>query len=301
MRILVILNGSKLRRWNAALPERLRLLGAERGIMPVIAISRDLAHVDSIIGKAIEAGFDTIVSCGGDGTLHHVVNHPLIHRAAVSMIPAGTINAFLRSEGADVRHPAETFRQLLEGRVVEGRVGLLNGRRFACFASWGYDARVVHKNPSALKRRLRAGSYVVTGIREIAAGRRTAVPGRVRFGPRGAACLPATSVVISKIRNYAGFAAFDASAESDEFEGLYLRDDSFPGLQTLYGSIVARGVSGRRIAALPPARAVAPFTEAHWRSPRPTHVQLDGEAIEFPDTRRLHVKIDPIPQRYLLP
>jgi hypothetical protein len=133
------------------------------------------------------------------------------------------------------------------------------------------------------------------------AGKRTETPGRVRFGGPEAGAVRASSVVISKIRNYAGFMSFGVSAEDDCFEGLYIRHDTPGGLAALYASIGARGLSGGRIGALGPVRAVPDFAEARWISDSPAHVQLDGEAVEFDDTRRLHVRIDPVPQRYLLP
>ncbi|MBX3728826.1 MAG: hypothetical protein KF858_06550 [Candidatus Sumerlaeia bacterium] len=301
MKCLVVLNGSNLRRWRGDLPERLRAVAADRRVVARVVVSRSPDHANRLIGQAIEAGCDAVLSCGGDGTLHHVVNHPLIARAAVGMLPAGTINAFLRAAGADVRDPAATFRQLLAGRIVDGHVGLLAGRRFACFASWGFDARVVHRTPSALKRRLRAGSYAVTGLRELARGRSASAPGRAQFHVGDETLvLAAGSVIVSKIANYAGFRAFDCSAESADLEGLVASTDRAGTLAALYGSIAVRGL-GRRPGTFAGVRFVGPFTRVAWCSGAPTHVQLDGEAVAVADARRFAVRVDPVSQRYLLP
>lgn len=302
MKCLVVLNGSNLRRWRGDLPGRLRAAAAERRVAAHVVVSRSPDHANALIGRAIEAGgCDAVLSCGGDGTLHHVVNHPLIARVAVGMLPAGTINAFLRAAGADVRDPAATFRQLLAGRIVDGHVGLLAGRRFACFASWGFDARVVHRTPSALKRRLRAGSYAVTGLRELLRGDAGGAPGRACFhSGEGARVMSAGSVIVSKIANYAGFRAFDCLAQRPAFEGLVAPTDRAATLAALYGSVAARGL-GRRPGTLGRVRFVGPFTRVAWCSGLPTHVQLDGEAVAVPDARRFAVRLDPVPQRYLLP
>lgn len=305
MRIYVLLNGSNLRRWSPQLPDQLLAAARERGLEPEIAVSKSVEQVDHMIGKAVETGFDTIMSCGGDGTLHHLLNHPMAPRVAISMLPAGTINAFLRAEGVDVRRPVEAFRQLLAGRVVEGHAGLAATagarRRFACFASWGFDARVVHHTSAALKRRLRSASYVVTAIGEIARLGTTGVPGRMRFDGAERRTMRGTSVVVSKIRNYAGFDAFETGVERPDLEALVAPSDAPWNLKGLYLSIAVRGWTRRRCRSVGCIRPVGTFSEARWRSVRPTHVQLDGESVEMGDTSRLRVGIDPVRQRYLLP
>lgn len=301
MRILIVLNGSNLRRWNSDLPDRLRAAAAERGERPTIVVTRSLQHMDAAVGRAVEAGVDVVFAGGGDGTLHHIVNHPMGARAALAMLPVGTINAFLRSIGTDVSRPVEAFRQLLAGRIEECPVGRLNGRRFACFASWGFDARVVHTNPPALKRTLRAASYGVTGVKELLCGNAHACPGRMIVQPGAGMAMRATSVIVSKIGNYAGVHVFATTVREPEFEALYVDGDSPGRLLALWATMGARGITGRRAMLIRGAKAIPRFQALRWQSRAPAHVQLDGEVFDTAGARKLEIDVDPEKQRYLLP
>ena len=52
--------------------------------------------------EAIEAGVDSIVACGGDGTVNEVLNGIEGTAVALGIIPAGTANDFARQVGIPV-------------------------------------------------------------------------------------------------------------------------------------------------------------------------------------------------------
>lgn len=298
-RVAIVLNGYNLRRFRRDLPDRLCVTARRCGYEPHVDISLSLEHYLDLVGRAVERGADVLLTGGGDGSLHHTINHPGIgHVGAVGMLPLGTINAFLRSTGASITSPETALRQLLRGDQVDGHCGRVNGRRFACFASWGFDARVVHRNSPALKRVIRASSYGVTGIGELLRWRGNQNAGFLRAD--GARVANATSVVVSKIPNYAGVTCFAADLRDPTFDSVCVTND---GPLTLLGFAAYLGLKGpargwrepRRVRRLPAVDLL------EWRGRRPTHLQLDGEAVDLPDTARLIVEIDPTPQRYLVP
>lgn len=291
MRVLVLLNGASLRRHPRGLPAALRAAARDAGHRVRVDVSTSLDHMLQLFGRAAESGADAIFVGGGDGTLHHAANHPLAPRVALGIVPLGTINAFARSVGMDHADPLRAFRQAMRGGVADGHCGLLGGRRFACFASWGFDARVVHRNSPALKKRIRAASYVVTGVREFANWRSGQVRGELRVDgtPRRA-----TSVVVSKIGNYAGIRAFRAAATAPDLDALLAPDDSPLATLALWASLAARTRLAR-------THRIDGFRAARWRSQQPADVQLDGEAITLGDPRRFDVRVDPAGQRYWLP
>jgi len=292
MNVLVLLNGHNLRRQPADLAERMcaAVRGAGHGCR--VEVSRSAEHMLALFGSAAEVGVDAILVGGGDGTLHMAVNHPLAPKVVLGVLPMGTINAFARSAEMPHSDAMAGLRSLLRGGPSEGRCGIVGGRRFACFASWGFDARVVHRNSSALKRRIGALSYVATGVAQLARWRANQVVGAVRADGE---TLRATSVLVSKIDNYAGARAFRVGAADPAFDvALSPSDDPISAL-AFWANVVAirRPLRGTR--RMHGVRAV------QWSSRRPTHVQIDGEAVDIPDAARFDIGIDLTPQRYWLP
>lgn len=300
MKIYLILNGYNLRRLARGLPGHLRDSSRSLGHEAHVAVSSSIDHFNELVGQAIARGAELLLIGGGDGSLHHAVNHPEARRVTMGCLPMGTINAFLRSFGMRLRDPAKALPVLLNrGRMVRGNCGLMNGRRFCCFASWGFDARVVHRNPAELKRWLRAGSYGVTGLRELIHGARHENGGTVSVNGRERVWPKATSAVVSKIRNYAGSNAFGAGVESPDLEGVICETDTPGALLNMTRYLACRGPAR----GAPPPRQVhriGGFHELLWTSDHPADVQLDGEPVELPGADRLDVSLDPVEQRYLV-
>ncbi len=300
MKIFIVLNGYNLRRFPADTPDRLGLAAKNLGHEVSVEISESLEHMLDLVGKGVESGIEAIFAGGGDGTLHHLINHPLIDRVRLGMLPLGTINAFLRAARADYQRPVRCLKQLLNGRVVEGHVGRLNERRFACFVSWGFDARAAHATSTALKRKIGALAYGVAGMGELVRWTSNQVRGELEFSPAIEAPKHATSVIISKIDNYAGTPAFVENVESPKFEALLSATDSPVAILAMWATVGARGTFRRDLELLG-TRHVTGFERLEWLSERPVVVQLDGEAITINESARLDVKIDTRRQRYLMP
>ena len=83
--------------------------GCETTVYPIL----DGLNAEDILAGAESAGYDIVVCCGGDGTLHHTVNGllRLEQPPLLGYIPSGSTNDFaasLRLPG----DPAETARLL---------------------------------------------------------------------------------------------------------------------------------------------------------------------------------------------
>ncbi len=298
MKILVLLNGYNLRRHPRDLPARLASVVAGAGHTGRVRISRSMEHMLDLFGKGVDAGAEAILVGGGDGTLHHAVNHPAAHRVALGMVPLGTINAFLRPARMKYGDPADALRGILRGGVVEGRCGRMNERRFACFASWGYDARVVHRNSAKLKRVFRATSYGLTGVAEMARWRSGQTKGSLRIDDREP--VPATSVVVSKIDNYAGLRAFRRSLDDATFDVLAARSDDPATLLGFWAGFAAKALADRDVALFGTRRAEG-VERIRWTAPKDTYVQIDGEDLVLADSASFDIRIDDHMQRYLWP
>jgi diacylglycerol kinase (ATP) len=117
--------------------------------------------------QAIAHGCDTIFACGGDGTIHDVLQGLVGTGAALGVIPLGTANALAH----DLRipfSPAKAARAALSAqprRIAAGQVELLdfNGqptsRYFTVAAGAGLDAHLFYQLNASVKGRLGMAAY----------------------------------------------------------------------------------------------------------------------------------------------
>ncbi len=103
--------------------------------------------------EAVAAGCDTVLACGGDGTVHEVLQGLVGGQAALGVIPLGTGNALANDLGTS-HDPAQAARQLLAAearRIALGRVefqdreGRAAERHFTVAAGAGGDARMLYE------------------------------------------------------------------------------------------------------------------------------------------------------------
>jgi diacylglycerol kinase family enzyme len=116
---------------------------------------------------AIREGFDTIVACGGDGTVHDVLQGLAGRDAALGIIPLGTANAMAH----DLRLPlnsASAARALLTAaprRIAVGKIdfrdfnNLPSFRYFTVAAGVGVDAHLFYKLNRLIKDRMGMLAY----------------------------------------------------------------------------------------------------------------------------------------------
>src|SRR5215471_2188341 len=92
--------------------ERVAAILRAGGIEVEVAPTRAASDAAAQVRMAIRDGFDTIIACGGDGTIHDVLQGLAGHEAALGVIPLGTANAFAH----DLRlpmNPTAAARSLL--------------------------------------------------------------------------------------------------------------------------------------------------------------------------------------------
>jgi len=118
---------------------------------------------------AVRAGFDTIIACGGDGTVHEVLQSVVGTGVALGVVPLGTANALAADLGL-IGSPENAVRALLNAvptQVSVGRIqyrtseGESDSRYFAVAAGVGADALLMARMDSRLKRRLGYLLYMI--------------------------------------------------------------------------------------------------------------------------------------------
>jgi len=117
--------------------------------------------------EAIESGADTIVACGGDGTINEVLNGIEGTRVALGIIPAGTANDFARQAGIP-DDPSAAMDIVLRRKPVVIDTASMNDRRFLNVSSGGIGAEATAETPPDAKASLGPVAYFISGLRKLA-------------------------------------------------------------------------------------------------------------------------------------
>jgi diacylglycerol kinase (ATP) len=156
MRIIILLNPNAGRgKARLVLRETLEVVQRE-GIEIDVQESRDAPHLLALARRAAADKPDAIVSLGGDGTHHFVVNGIVGSEIPLGIIPCGSGNDFAKGLGIPIqaRAAAAVLRAGHTRRVDLGRVG---NTVYGCIAGVGFDS-VVTRYANERVRRLR-GSW----------------------------------------------------------------------------------------------------------------------------------------------
>lgn len=122
--------------------------------------------------QAASDGYDTILACGGDGTVHEILQSLVGTDVALGVIPLGTANA-LAADLKLIGAPAKIARKLLEAepaRISVGRIhyqdlaGNPGSRYFIVAAGIGADALLMSRLDARLKRRLGYVLYLIEAL-----------------------------------------------------------------------------------------------------------------------------------------
>jgi diacylglycerol kinase (ATP) len=116
---------------------------------------------------AVVAGCDTVIACGGDGTINDILQGLVGTSAALGVIPLGTANA-LAHDLALPMHPVKAARVLLSaerrtyslGKVTfHDRSGAQQSKYFTVAVGVGADAHLFYKLDQQLKGRWGMAAY----------------------------------------------------------------------------------------------------------------------------------------------
>jgi YegS/Rv2252/BmrU family lipid kinase len=159
-------------RRKAAVEEALAVLRAA-GVTAEAFVTETAGSARIHAQQAVEAGCDTILACGGDGTVHEVLQSVVGTEVALGVVPMGTANALAANLDL-VSSPKRVARKLLEAspvRVPVGRIHYRNGtgeahaRYFIVAAGIGADALLMSRLDAGLKRRFGYILYLVEAFR----------------------------------------------------------------------------------------------------------------------------------------
>ena len=118
---------------------------------------------------AMTYGFDTLIACGGDGTIHDILQGLAgAPQIAMGVLPLGTANALANDLGIP-REPEEAAKQLLSyrpKRIAAGKIESQTGdyreeRYFTVMSGVGPDAELIYRLSAGMKQRFGLAAYMV--------------------------------------------------------------------------------------------------------------------------------------------
>ena len=128
MKTLMLVNPGAGGRGNVDTVEKARSRFADAGWDVSVLRSRDVDEAAATIRQSVGEGIELLVLCGGDGTLHHAVQH-LPQSAGnfpsplpFGIIPLGSGNDFFRGLGSP-RDPSGAAENIIKGKPVPIDIG----------------------------------------------------------------------------------------------------------------------------------------------------------------------------------
>ena len=282
-------SGGRRRRREHDLRDVLKIL-TEAGVE--VRLTRTQSSLDAAeqARKAILDGCDTVFACGGDGTVHDVLQATAGTRVALGIIPMGTANALAHDLGIPME-PHRAARAALEGetrRVAVGQVTVrgLDGKQVTrCFTvavGVGVDAHLFYRLHAGTKQRLGMAAYYAKAWHLWFTHRME----RFRVEWDGAGSKDGvTELLAVRIRNFGGVLqelAPGASLDRDDLRLVICRTSS----RTSYLLYIIRGllrgrwsVPGVDLAQGKTARCEYSRAAAAYGEIRRVYVEADGELI----------------------
>jgi diacylglycerol kinase family enzyme len=163
-KLFIIANGKKA--GDEGLREGVMKLRDE-GHNVEVRVTWEADDVERFTKEALEAGVDTIVAAGGDGSVNQLasalVSLDAPSSTAMAVIPLGTANDF--ATGLGIPEDAYEALKLAAGDTASPiDVGSVNDQVFVNVATGGFGAEITESTDSGLKDKLGGASYLLTGL-----------------------------------------------------------------------------------------------------------------------------------------
>jgi diacylglycerol kinase (ATP) len=139
------------------------------GVRTELTVCRSSQEATDHARCAVAAGSDTVFACGGDGTIHDVIQGLAGTPVALAILPFGTANALAHDLGVPL-HPSAAARAAVSGNVSVRRIPLGRieyqdfaghpaQRYFTVAAGVGVDAHLFYKLNRDLKKQTGMTAY----------------------------------------------------------------------------------------------------------------------------------------------
>ena len=133
-----VAGGGKCKKQYPAAVRRLR----EAGVVCNVTVSRYAGQITDFASELAARGCETVVACGGDGTVNEVINGIAGTETALGIVPLGTANDFAANMGVskDINRACAIIKQRRVKKIDLVRVN--HDKFFGGTACLGFDAEV---------------------------------------------------------------------------------------------------------------------------------------------------------------
>jgi diacylglycerol kinase (ATP) len=268
---------------GGGLPELRKVLAAEGVGDPVWFEVTKSRKAPKAARRALSQGAELVFVWGGDGMVQHCIDALAGTGAVVAILPAGTANLL----ATNLKIPADLTSAVQIGLYGERRpldTATVNGEHFAVMAGAGFDARMIRSAGRGMKDRFGRAAYLITGTRNLGAGRAKAVIAvdGERFFKGRVSCVLVGNVskILGGIEVFTGAQPDDGLLEL----GVVTAQNAVDWVRTL--GRVALSDADRS-----PFVTTTRGRQFRIRFDRPFPYELDGGAR--PDARKIRIKVRP--------
>lgn len=222
-----------------------------------------------------------VYAIGGDGTVGDVAGALAGTNVALGIIPCGTTNVLAREYGISLWTHRAVMQLEASNRSVPLRTWHVGEHTAVLGGGVGWDARVMWKSPTAMKRRLGRAGIALVGFREMA---RYEFPPLVVTGTDDSGeeiTMRGTSVILATVKRWAGGNTGIPQADpSDDFLDVVVLESRARWHLIAFWTLMM--LPGGRPLTLPHVRT-ARMTRAVVRSEsdREVEAHVNGEGIEY--------------------
>jgi diacylglycerol kinase (ATP) len=255
--------------------------------------------------EAVSRGCDAVIACGGDGTVHEILQALTGTEVALGVIPLGTANALAANLGliGPPEYAAQKLVQAAPVRIPVGRIhfndrtGQPGSRYFLVAAGIGADALLMSRLDSGLKRRFGYVVYLLEGFRIWATDPFPLFEAAFTVNGTGAKRVEAVSQLLAvRVRSFGGVLrelAPGATLHSSDLHLLAFKTrDRFRYMRFLLAVLAGRHRFTKEIEHVDAHRVEC---RAHNGSHASVFVEADGEVLGS-----LPVRIEAVPQALTL-
>ncbi|HEU5334708.1 MAG TPA: diacylglycerol kinase family protein [Terriglobales bacterium] len=145
----------------------------QSGVRAAIVPSKGPRMAGEQARQLVAEGCGAVFACGGDGTVHDVLQGLVFTQAALGVIPMGTANALAHDLGLP-RDPEQAAQAALTAspqRIAVGRIsyqdkaGQPSSRYFVIAVGIGVDADLFYRLHASMKQRMGMGAYYAEALR----------------------------------------------------------------------------------------------------------------------------------------